>query len=149
MKHTVRLLIVSAVLLSSAFLIAPDREASAQGQTANHMELTVNYDTGEPGSIFTVFGRGWLEYSTVTIFVNDKEIGKVETDISGNFVFQLDTSGAEEGFYVITTDSIEPLSARVWLHHHLPLRMPTGVGGILELPPEIAMTMISLPMVVK
>lgn len=148
MKKIVRLLLISAILLSSVFLFSPGKVSYAQAPL-NHMELTVDRESGAPGSFFTVTGHGWLEYSTVTIFVNYKPVGSVKTDITGSFVFQLDTTGAEEGYYVITTDSLEPLSVRIRLDYEYPKLEPDPIVVILEVPPDLAMSIMSLPFVIK
>mgnify|MGYP001037351429 FL=1 len=62
--------------------------------------LTLNFDTGAPGSYFTVTGENFPPLNVAHISVNSVELSQAETDIHGGFTVVLSTeAGAAEGYY--------------------------------------------------
>ena len=66
-------------------------------------ELFLNYATGKPGSIFSVSGFGYAAGSNVTLSANETVLdAPLPVNALGSFVAQLDTTGADVGFYLIS-----------------------------------------------
>jgi len=64
--------------------------------------LYISFREGAPGSIFTLTGLSYrsMPKNPVTIMVNGRNLGTLDGSL-GWFVFLLDTSNAEDGFYRI------------------------------------------------
>ena len=62
-------------------------------------DLAINYDSGAPGSYFTVTGSGFPPDSTASIVANDNLLGQVPVDGSGEIAFTLTTGDATPGPY--------------------------------------------------
>jgi hypothetical protein len=84
--------------------------------------IQINYETGSPGSFFTLTGFNFPPDEDVAILVNGTVIGDVTTDSSGGFIFLIDTAGAEPGYYFVTTDEPDSPVARIWLTEDQPSR---------------------------
>jgi len=112
--------------------------------------LTINYDNGAPGSYFTLTGSGFPANDTATIVVNGRILGTVSTDANGSFTFLLNSTGAEEGAYMITA-TVNP-SANRWftLNAAAPTRPMEGSGTTFVVPDGIAFDeSIYLPTIIK
>jgi len=62
-------------------------------------ELTINYDSGAPGSYLNVTGSGFPPGGTAFIVVNDQPLSELPVDGSGEIAFTLATTEADEGTY--------------------------------------------------
>jgi Tol biopolymer transport system component len=136
-------------------------------------ELDINYQTGQPGSFFTVTGQGFPSNATAQTSINGHPLGTVDIDASGSFVFLLDTTQADAGYYVATA-SINARStgfaySTLQNHHTLkrvvqqdltsrsvtfvldpsePLRAQDSSGRMFEVPEGIAFTeFVYLPLI--
>ena len=67
-------------------------------------DLTVNEDSGAPGSHFAFTGAGYPPNSQATIYFSGEAIGQIMTDEQGGATFILDTSEVEPGSYNVTVE---------------------------------------------
>jgi hypothetical protein len=67
-------------------------------------DLSVNEDSGAPGSIFAFTGSNYPPNSVAFIHFNGQARGNVMTDAGGTATFKLDTVGAPPGIYNITLE---------------------------------------------
>lgn len=155
MKRIISLLVVSAIFLSGVILI-PLVGLPSEGfrwqvyaDAYQPMIIETNYDTGFPGSYFTVTGFNFPPSAAVDIIVNGVIVGTVNTDNMGGFVFVINSTGAEQGYYFVSTDETNSPSVRLWIHESLPLRLLSDDGEIFVLPPDVAVTLVSLPFLTK
>lgn len=112
--------------------------------------LDINYDTGAPGSIFTVSGRNFPANATAAISVNGVALGTVPTDHNGGFSFLLSTQGAEEGVYFVKAAVNPSATVRFTLSAGKPIRAQQGSGTIFATPAGSAYTaFVYLPAVIR
>ena len=102
-----------------------------------------------PGRFFTLTGYNFPPSSGVSVLLNGTALGTVPTDIMSSFVFLIDTTGAEQGYYFVTTDEPDSPSARFRLDEEEPVRPQEGEGIIFSLPPDLAVMLVNLPFVRK
>mgnify|MGYP003383401031 CR=1 FL=1 len=69
--------------------------------------LTVNYDTGAPGSYFNLRGSGLPANASGTVTVNGQVIGTITTDALGNVDFTLHALPTAAGYYQVVL-SVNP-----------------------------------------
>lgn len=86
--------------------------------------LTVNYFDGAPGSWFTFTGGDYPASTTVTLAVNGRVLGTVPTDASGDLVFLVSTTDADEGGYIVTATAHSSATARFVLDSDSAVRPP-------------------------
>ena len=124
-------------------------------------DLTINYNSGSPGSAFTVAGANFPPNSTGTITINGHVVGTITVDGVGGFVFQLNTTDAGEGLYSVTVTvnpsatthpaatAVNPsATTRFTLDDTAPLRPVEGGGPVIAVPDGIAYTrFIYLPLI--
>ncbi|MCA9924396.1 MAG: hypothetical protein KC421_18595, partial [Anaerolineales bacterium] len=72
-----------------------------QSSTSQTPELLMNYNTGAPGSYFSVTGQNFPANSTASISVNGRSLGTTSVDVNGRFFFVLTTDSANEGTYFV------------------------------------------------
>ncbi len=120
--------------------------------------LSLNYDSGAPGSYLTLSGTGFPGGTTEFITVNGQNLAifpvsptgggapglagkdtiQVATSANGSFTLILATNQAEEGDYQIATlySPVEPL----WfsLDDELPVHPQEGSGEVVDLPADSA-----------
>ena len=108
--------------------------------------LTVNYASGRPGSFFTLEGANLPPNDLVAITANGALLGTVPTDVSGELLFLLTTSQADEGPYRVTAAVNPNASAWFVLDSDKPVRAQEGQGTVLNLPGGLV-TRIYLPLV--
>jgi photosystem II stability/assembly factor-like uncharacterized protein len=112
--------------------------------------LSLDHPSGKPGSVFTVTGEHFDKNTQADLIVNGRLLGKVNSDGEGRLVFQLDTSEADEGAYVIRVESSKSTSRRFILDENEPLREPVAIGQSFLVPAGIAFTTtIYLPIISK
>lgn len=155
MKNKLRILIASGIFLVGAALIPfvglPQDGFSWQRYADAYLPLVleINYDTGSPGSFFTVNGSNFSQDDTVSILANGTLIGTVNADINGDLVFLISTTDADTGFYIISTNIIDGPQVSFRLSDDAPLRLQEGEGPIFPLPAGIAYQRIHLPFINK
>ncbi len=69
--------------------------------------LTINFDTGAPGSYFNLRGSGLPANTNGTIAVNGQNIGTITTDALGNVDFTLRAVSSSDGYYMVVV-SVNP-----------------------------------------
>lgn len=112
--------------------------------------LTLNYNTGSPGSHFAVSGANFPPNDTASITINGNYLGSTPVDTWGVFQFSLDTTGAENGHYYVTTTVNPSRTVHFEVDDSAPLRSPTGSTQIFNVPPNIALTeFVFLPMILQ
>jgi hypothetical protein len=133
-KHIVNILLAGLIFLSGVVLIPlvglPSEGFRWQAYADAYQPLLVeiNHETGMPGSFFTISGFNFPPSGEVAVLVNGTALGTVPTDSMGSFVFLIDTTGAEAGYYFVTTDEPDSPSVRFWLNVAEPLRPQEGEG---------------------
>lgn len=155
MKNKSRVLIAFGIFLVGAALIPfvglPQEGFSWQRYAGAYLPetLEINYTTGSPGSFFTVNGYNFSPDDDVSILANGNLIGTVTADSNGDLIFLIRTTGADTGFYIISTNIIDGSQVSFRLSPDAPLRSQEGVGPILPLPMGIAYQLIHLPFINK
>jgi hypothetical protein len=151
MKKFYRIVLALAVLISGVALL-PAIGLPAEGfswqRYANVYQpttLEVNHASGQPGSFFAVTGMNFSPNASATITANGTLLGNVPTDSNGNLAFNIDSTGAEIGLYVILATTGESATTRFTLIPEGELWPQEGSGPILTLPPDIAGNPIYLP----
>lgn len=155
MQRFTRIFLALAILLSGlAFLpfVSLPLEAFGWQRFADAYQptLTINYPDGQVGSYFALTGSGFSPNSTATIVVNGALLGTVPVDGSGNLAFQLSTSQADEGYYLVMT-TVNPSSAVAFvLNAAAPLRAQAGSGPIFNVPAGLAFNnILYLPIIAR
>lgn len=113
--------------------------------------LALNYNTGQPGSYFTLTGAEFYPSSDAVVTVNGHLLGTITTDASGNFSAILDTGPADVGHYSVNVRT-GPVAAgtRCVLDDSAPLRPQEGSGPVLQIPGGIAFThLVYLPAILR
>ncbi len=112
--------------------------------------LTINYPDGQPGSFFTIQGHFFPPLGTANISINGNAIGQVPVDISGSFLFILDTNGIDVGKYFVSVQVNPTLTVPFVLDASAPLRAQEGAGTVFNVPDGIAFTKaIYLPAMIR
>jgi alpha-tubulin suppressor-like RCC1 family protein len=122
-----------------------------------HPILTINYPTGQPGSLFTLTGWNFPLEAQGSLSINGQVITTtLVVNPTGSFIFFLDTTGAEEGGYAVTVSVIlgdsllyQDASAALlasyaastcfFLFDNAPLRPQEGGGLVYAVPVGIAL----------
>lgn len=155
MKNKLRILLAFGIFLVGAALIPfvglPQDGFSWQRYADAYvpLSLVMNYNTGSPGSFFTVNGYNFSPADTVSILANGNLIGTVTADSNGDLIFLIDSTNADTGFYNITTNIIDGPQVSFRLSLDAPLRPQEGEGPILQLPVGIAYQLVHLPFINK
>jgi branched-chain amino acid transport system substrate-binding protein len=111
-------------------------------------DLTINYNSGSPGSSFTLVGSNYPPNTTGTTTINGHVVGTVAIDGTGGFFFQVDTATADEGLYYVTVTVNPSATSRFTLDAAAPLRPSESSGSVVAVPSGIAFTeAIFLPLV--
>jgi hypothetical protein len=75
-------------------------------------QLTINYQTGMPGSAFTISGAYYEPNALVLISANERVVGTLPTDNDGAFTFSLTTvAAANPGDYQVIATMSQALAA--------------------------------------
>lgn len=115
----------------------------------NPMVLEINYDTGAPGSFFTLNGGNFPPNDTIAVQVNGTLLGTVSTDSSGDLVFLIDSDSAPAGLYIVTTSVLNGPQANFLLDPAAPTRAQEGEGPIFVLPANLPAQATFLPVMHK
>lgn len=102
-------LLTLAILLSGVALIPfvgiPAEAISWENLAGVYApELSVNANSGAPGSVFAFTGSGYPANEVATVFVDGQALGTVLTDGSGMARFKLNTAGVPLGQYNVTLE---------------------------------------------
>lgn len=113
--------------------------------------LTINNDVGKPGSFFEVKGKNFPANATAVITINGTSIGTVTTNADGEFEFELNTTGAEDGFYFVTATVNRSATVKFTLDSGSPNTWPSvGTTPVFTVPAGIASTgFIYLPIILR
>jgi hypothetical protein len=110
--------------------------------------LDINYDSGAPGSFFTLTGSGFPPNGIAVISVNGTVLGTMSIDGSGNFTFLLSTTNADVGSYYVTASVNPSATVKFKLSSDKPIRPQDGSGTIFHLPAGIPyIKTITIPLV--
>ena len=107
-----------AVLLSGLLLVPifglPTRAFAWQlFANAYQPALTINFDTGAPGSFFNLRGSGLPANAPGTVIVNGQNVGSVTTDALGNVDFTLRALSTSAGYYQVVL-SVNPTVTQIY-----------------------------------
>lgn len=117
-EQIVRLTITLAILLSGVALLPfvgmPAGAISWESLANTYTPvLTVNENSGAPGSLFALSGSDYPPSTTATVYVNGGARGQIEIDDQGGATFVLNTLGAAPGSYNVTLEVDSNASATV------------------------------------
>ena len=112
--------------------------------------LTINFDTGAPGSFFNLRGSGLPANATGTVQVNGTAVGQVTTDSLGNVDVTLHAApGSANGYYLVAY-SLTPTSVTNFrLSSSAPQHAQTGGAPVFDVTaalspvPVLHLTLIS------
>jgi alpha-tubulin suppressor-like RCC1 family protein len=97
--------------------------------------LRLSYPYGRPGSYFTVTGWNLPASSLITLSLNGTVLAPaIQVNPTGSFIFFLDTTGADPGFYSLRVQSLPHAVANFVLEDDNPLRPLEGGGLTLTIP---------------
>jgi len=113
--------------------------------------LAINYAAGQPGSFFTLTGWNFPPNGAATIMVNGQTLtSTLPVNETGGFIFFINTTGADEGFYSVTASVNPSAGASFQLSLSAPLRVQEGGGLTLNVPAGIAFTnALYLPLIAR
>lgn len=154
-----RRLVTALVIFLSGAVLIPFVSLPAQAfswelfATAYEDEATliINHTEGKPGSYFEIKGKDFPPNATATVTINGTVLGTVTTDDDGEFEFELNTAGADEGGYQVIV-SVNPTdSIRFTLDSSSPNTWPSvGAATAFPVPSGIAFTQfIYLPLILR
>ena len=102
--------------------------------------LAIDHTSGAPGSFFTLSGSGFPAGEEAAVSANGRDLGSVGVSSEGGFEFFLSTTGADEGYYLITASVNPNAIAQFEISVAEPEWLQGGSGPILEVPVGIAFT---------
>lgn len=104
--------------------------------------LTINYDTGKPGSVFALSGTYYVPDESRQVWVNGRMLGSVTSDADGslNFRLQSQTNTDDGAYYVFLQPPLPDQYVAFYLHNSFPTRPDAGSGPTFTLPNGIAHT---------
>lgn len=116
--------------------------------------LTINYQSGAPGSSFTVDGSAYPAGANVTVRVNNRTLAPsspIQTDGEGDFRFLASTTGASEGVYIVEASAGgTTLTVSFHLDNAYPIRPQEGEGPVISVPAGIALdSFVYMPAVAR
>ena len=155
MKNLNRILIAMAIFMSGAALVPfaglPAEGFRWQTYADAYVPITIqmNHASGAPGSFFSVRGFSFPASQPVTVSVNGVELGMIQADLSGDFLFLIDAAGAEAGFYSLTSDAPNSPTVVFQIDPAAPLRLQEDTGTIFNLPADIANQIVRLPLILN
>lgn len=112
------------------------------------MQLEINCKVGRQGSLFSVNGFNFPVEQTINILINGTLIGSTMTDNNGELMFLMDSSGADTGFYTLTTSVVDGPHVSFRITDDAPLCEGAGTP-IFVIPSGTALQLIHLPFVNK
>jgi hypothetical protein len=107
--------------------------------------LTLNYTSGQPGSVFTLTGWNFPPNSQGTLTINGQVLAAaLAVNATGSFILFLDTSAAGEGSYNVTVSGNPGASTVFFLRAGAPLRVQEGGGTTIAVPSGLGVPIRSL-----
>jgi hypothetical protein len=151
MKNIHRILLSLAVLMLGVAMI-PVMGLPVAGFTWQRFAdvylpttLEVDHPSGQPGSYFTITGMNYPVDADLDVHVNGVLLGSVHSDLNGNAVFVISTTGAALGYYTVVLGQVNDVYTRFELIADAPLWPQVGEAPVLPLPADIANRLIFLP----
>jgi hypothetical protein len=159
MRRFSRLIVVLAILLSAAALtpyVAFPSERIAWQLFAQVYEepasLSVSPDNTQPGTYILATGNNFSVNSPATVIVNGQTLSPtIPTDAAGALTFQLDTTNASTGTYVVTAVTGPKSAADSFLLTGTPITGTPATGVIIvDVPAGIGFTrFVHLPILLR
>jgi hypothetical protein len=152
MKNKIRIVIAVGIFLFGAALMPfvglPQDGFSWQrfADTYLPMELEISCDVGQQGSVFIVNGYNFPEEEMISFLVNDSLLGSIMSDSNGEFVFWMDSSIADEGYYTLMTNILDGPQVRFRISADAPLCVGEGSPTFM-IPSGIAYQLLFLPLI--
>ena len=115
----------------------------------NPANLQINHPSGSPGSFFTVTGTGFSPETMVDVVANGVSLGGLETSETGDLLFLIDSSGADDGYYQIEVIGNEAATTQLVLDVDEPTWPAEDEGPVFNLPAGIAQQVLFMPVIVK
>lgn len=117
--------------------------------TGPTLEISGGPNIGAPGSYFIVIGRRFPPSTTLTLYINNRVIGKIPTDGNGAFVVALITlSTTPAGAYRLSAGPEYPAVVTITVDPKATVNKPDPNGPSLTVPAEIApATLLYLPLI--
>jgi len=115
----------------------------------NPANLQINHPSGSPGSFFTVTGTGFSPETMVDVVANGVSLGGLETSETGDLLFLIDSSGADDGYYQIEVIGNEAAITQLVLDVDEPTWPAEDEGPVFNLPAGIAQQVLFMPVIVK
>jgi len=118
-------------LATEANRLTPTDVAASAGEY-----LRLGYNNGRPGSYLTVTGWNLPVSSDITLSLNGAVLSPtIQVNPTGSFIFFLDTTSADPGFYSLKVQSLPHAVANFVLDADAPLR-PLEGGGLTLIAPS-------------
>ena len=76
-----------------------------RGTARSCTRLSINHQSGGPGSYFILTGENFPPNATIGVSINNHPLGVAQVAGDGRLQFALSTEGADEGIYVVTTSA--------------------------------------------
>jgi hypothetical protein len=154
MKNYSRILIAIGIFLVGAALIPfvglPQDGFSWQRFADAYLPMTleINCDAGQQGSVFSVNGYNFPEDEMISFLLNGTFLGSIATNSDGDLMFWMDSSGADTGFYTLTTSMIDGPQVSFRIRDNAPLCQGEGTPTF-PIPSGIALQLVHLPFINK
>jgi hypothetical protein len=113
----------------------------------NPASLQINHPSGSPGSYFTITGTGFSPETVVNVVANGVLLGEMETSETGDLLFLINSSGADEGYYQIEVTGNEAAATQLILDVEDPTWPAEDEGPVFNLPAGIAQQVLFLPVI--
>ena len=116
-KEAVRRLFIAMFVLLGGVLMLPYMGSARAAinlelfGSAYTPDLSVNDNTGAPGSQFAFTGTGYQPNRLAIIFVNGQVVGGVTTDSNGTATFIVDVTGVPDGDLTVVMETDANVSA--------------------------------------
>jgi hypothetical protein len=122
-------------------------------------QLAINYETGAPGSSFSITGVGFPANQQVSVQVNGQTLGTATTDDIGGFLIQIISAPTNNTGYYAVLISVAPDDNRASLaagesagtafvlRADAPLRAREGEATAFNLPDGLAQQRLYLPLI--
>lgn len=155
MKNILRIMIALGVFFSGVIFVPamglPRAGFNWQRYAGvyNPASLQINHPNGSPGSYFTITGTGFSPETTVNVVANGVTLGEMDTSETGDLLFLINSSGADEGYYQVEVIGNEAAATQFILDLDEPTWPAEDEGPVFNLPAGIAQQVLFMPVIVK